>query len=104
VELFDEFPSAIERYERDVRRLFEVMERQLASNESLAGAEYSIADMALWSWIAGYVWSGVIVDGLTHMKRWMDLVGERPAAQRGRNIPPPSDPGKLAESGRSILA
>ena len=100
----EKIPYAIERYQREVRRLFEVMERQLANNEYIAGPEYSIADIALWSWIAGYGWSGVSVDGLTHMKRWMDLIGARAAAQRGRNIPPPSDPGKVAESGRSILA
>jgi len=100
----EKIPYAIERYQREVRRLFEVMERQLSNNEYIAGPEYSIADIALWSWIAGYGWSGVSVDGLTQMKRWMDLVGARPAAQRGRNIPPPSDPSKVAESGRSILA
>lgn len=100
----EKIPYAIERYQREVRRLFEVMERQLANNEYIAGPEYSIADIALWSWIAGYGWSGVSVDGLTQMKRWMDLIGARPAAQRGRNIPPPSDPSRVAESGRSILA
>jgi len=100
----EKIPYAIERYQREVRRLFEVMERQLAVNEYIAGPEYSIADIALWSWIAGYGWSGVSVDGLPQLMRWMDLIGARPAAQRGRNIPPPSDPGKVAESGRSILA
>ena len=100
----EKIPYAIERYQREVRRLFEVMERQLAANEYIAGAEYSIADIALWSWIAGYGWSGVSVEGLPQMKRWMDLIGARPAAQKGRNIPLPSDPGKVAESGRSILA
>jgi len=100
----EKIPYAIDRYQREVRRLFEVMERQLAANEYIAGSDYSIADIALWSWIAGYGWSGVSVDGLPQLKRWMDLVGERPAAQKGRNIPPPTDPGKVAESGRSILA
>jgi GSH-dependent disulfide-bond oxidoreductase len=100
----EKIPYAIERYQREVRRLFEVMERQLAANEYIAGHEYSIADIALWSWIAGYSWSGVSVEGLPQLTRWMNLVGARPAAQKGRNIPPPSDPGKLAESGRKILS
>ena len=100
----EKIPYAIERYQREVRRLFEVMERQLAANEYIAGTEYSIADIALWSWIAGYGWSGVSIDGLPQLTRWMDLIGARPAAQKGRNIPPPSDSTKLAESGRSILA
>ena len=100
----EKIPYAIERYQREVRRLFEVMERQLTNNEYIAGGDYSIADMALWSWIAGYSWSGIKVDGLPQLRRWMDLIGTRPAAQRGRNIPPPADPNKIAESGRSILA
>jgi GST-like protein len=100
----EKIPYAIERYQREVRRLFEVMERQLAANEYIAGPDYSIADMALWSWVAGYSWSGIDVEGLPQLKRWMDLVATRPAAQRGRNIPPPSDPGKLAESARNMLA
>jgi GSH-dependent disulfide-bond oxidoreductase len=100
----EKIPYAIERYQREVRRLFEVMERQLAGNEYIAGSEYSIADIALWSWIAGYSWSGVSVEGLPQLARWMNLVGARPAAQKGRNIPPPSDPNKLAESARKILS
>ena len=100
----EKIPYAIERYQREVRRLFEVMERQLAGHEYIAGDEYSIADIALWSWIAGYSWSGVSVEGLPQLTRWMNLVGARPAAQKGRNIPPPSDPNKLAESARKILS
>ena len=60
----EKIPYAIDRYQREARRLFEVMERQLAGNEYIAGGEYSIADIALWSWVAGYDWSGVSIDGL----------------------------------------
>ena len=100
----EKIPYAIERYQREVRRLFEVMERQLTDHEYIAGPDYSIADMALWSWIAGYGWSGIDVEGLTQLKRWMDLIGARPAASRGRNIPPPADPSNLAESAKKMLA
>jgi GSH-dependent disulfide-bond oxidoreductase len=100
----EKIPYAIERYQREVRRLFEVMERQLTEHEYIAGPDYSIADMALWSWIAGYSWSGIDVEGLTQLKRWMDLIGARPAAARGRNIPPPADASNLAESARKMLA
>ena len=55
---------AIERYQREVRRLFEVLERQLSAHEYVAGKAYSIADIAHWSWIHGYEWSGVNLDGL----------------------------------------
>jgi GST-like protein len=80
------------------------MERQLSGNEYIAGPDYSIADMALWTWVGGYAWSGVSADGLPSLARWIELIGARPAVQRGRNIPPPSDPNKGAESGRAILA
>jgi len=100
----EKIPYAIERYQREVRRLFEVMERQLTANEYIAGPDYSIADMALWSWIAGYSWSGIDVEGLVQFRRWMDLIAARPAAQRGRNIPPPGDPDKLAENARKMLS
>jgi GSH-dependent disulfide-bond oxidoreductase len=100
----EKIPYAIERYQREVRRLFEVMERQLASHEYIAGPDYSIADMALWSWVAGYGWSGVKLEDLSQLNRWMELIAARPAAQRGRNIPPPTDSSKLAESARNILA
>ena len=104
----EKIPYAIERYQREVRRLFEVMERQLAANEYIAGGDYSIADIALWSWVAGYGWSGVSVDGLPQLKRWMDLVGTRPAAQKGRNNPPPADTNtdkaNTIESARKMLA
>jgi GSH-dependent disulfide-bond oxidoreductase len=100
----EKIPYAIERYQREVRRLFEVMERQLSGNEYIAGNEYSIADIALWSWVAGYSWSGVRVDELPQLTRWMNLIGARPAAQKGRNIPPPADPTNVAESARKILS
>ncbi|HET9473137.1 MAG TPA: glutathione S-transferase N-terminal domain-containing protein, partial [Steroidobacteraceae bacterium] len=73
----EKIPYAIERYQREARRLFEVMERQLKEHPYIAGSEYSIADIALWCWVAGYEWSGVSIDGLPALKRWLDLVGSR---------------------------
>lgn len=97
---------AIDRYQREVRRLFEVLDRQLATGEYLAG-EYSIADIATWSWAHHYEWSGVSIDGLPHLKRWIDRIAARRAVQRGRAIPPPQDLGdqdaKTIEKARSIL-
>ena len=103
----EKIPYAIERYQREVRRLFEVMERQLSSNEYIAGAEYSIADIACWTWVAVYGWAGVSEEGLPQLRRWIDLVGARPAVQRGRNIPPSSGKDadtKRVEAARQILA
>ena len=103
----EKIPYAIDRYQREVRRLFEVLERQLAAHEYVAGEEYSIADIAHWSWISGYEWSGVNIDGLPQLARWMKTVGERPAVQRGRAVPPPGDVGEkdktTVDTGRQIL-
>jgi GST-like protein len=103
----EKIPFAIDRYQREVRRLFEVLERQLGKHEYLAG-EYSIADIAHWSWVHAHDWSGVSIEGLTNLQRWLAAVGARPAVQRGRAVPPPVDLGdrdenKTVEGGRKIL-
>jgi GST-like protein len=98
---------AIDRYQRESRRLFEVMERQLEHHPYIANDEYSIADIALHSWVAGHEWSGVSVDGLPGVKRWLDLVGSRPAVVKGRAVPPPLSPeerAKTVESAKKMLA
>ena len=77
---------AIDRYQREVLRLFGVLDRQLASHEYIA-AEDSIADMALWPWVSGYEWSGVSIEEFASLQRWLALVGARPAVQAGRDVP-----------------
>ncbi|SRR5712692_12013211 len=72
------------------RRLFAVFDRQLKDNMFRAGA-YSIADIATWSWVHAYKWSGVSVDGLPHLQRWLNVVAERPAVIRGRAVSEPVD-------------
>ena len=86
----ERIPYAIERYQREVRRLLEMLDTRLAENEFLAG-DYSIADIANWSWVRGYKWSGVTLDGLAHLTRWLDVIGKRPAVQRGVDVPEPVD-------------
>ena len=86
----EKIPYAIERYHREVRRLFEVLDGRLADHEYLAG-DYSIADIANWSWVFGYKWTGVSIDGLKHLRRWLDAIGERPAVRRGKDVPEPTD-------------
>jgi glutathione S-transferase len=82
----EKIQPVIERYQREVTRLFGVLDRQLASHEYIAG-EYSIADMALWPWVSGYEWSGVSVAEFASLQRWLSLVGARPAVQAGRDVP-----------------
>ncbi len=86
----EKIPYAIERYQREVRRLLEVLDGQLEDNEYLAG-DYSLADIANWSWVRGHKWSGVEIDGLDHLARWLEAVGARPAVQRGVDVPVPTD-------------
>jgi len=103
----EKIPYAIDRYQRESRRLFEVMERQLTSSTYIAGEEYSIADIALHSWVAGHEWSGVSIDNLPGLERWLNLVGARPAVIKGRAVPPPLSPEERArtvESAKKMLA
>ena len=86
----EKLPYAIDRYQREVRRLFEVLETRLAETEYLAG-DYSIADIANWSWVHSYKWSGVGLDGLPNVERWLAAVGARPAVKRGKDVPEPTD-------------
>jgi glutathione S-transferase/GST-like protein len=78
---------AIDRYQGECRRLFRVLDGQLREHEYLAG-DYSIADIANWAWVRTHRWSGVEVDDLPHLKRWLDTVRARPAVQRGIQMPP----------------
>jgi GSH-dependent disulfide-bond oxidoreductase len=102
----EKIPYAIQRYQREVRRLYEVYDRRLAEQPFLAG-DYSIADMATWPWIISHEWSGVSVEGLEHLHRWLAEVGERPAVQRGMNVPklwnPRPDVEKFVAGARRIL-
>jgi GSH-dependent disulfide-bond oxidoreductase len=86
----EKIPYAIDRYQREVRRLLEVLDTRLGEAEYLAG-EYSIADIANWSWVHGYKWSGVSVDGLANLARWLDSIAQRPAVRRGKDVPEPTD-------------
>jgi GST-like protein len=82
----EKIPFAIERYQNETRRLYEVLDRRLGEAEYLAG-EYSIADIATWPWVSIHEWAGVAVDDLAHVQRWLAAVGARPAVQRGRDVP-----------------
>jgi GSH-dependent disulfide-bond oxidoreductase len=102
----EKIPYAIERYQREVRRLFGVLDHRLADHDYLAG-DYSIADIATWSWVQGHDWSGVSLDGLPHLQRWHERMAARPAVQRGKAIPSTADlkdhADKAIERARKLL-
>jgi len=84
---------AIDRFTMEVKRQLDVLDKQLAENEYIAGSEYTIADMAIWPWYGGLAkgWlyeSGefLSVQEYKHVQRWADTIGERPAVRRGRKV------------------
>lgn len=88
----EKIPLAIERYQKETRRLYEVLDGQLARQPFLAG-DYSIADMATFPWVRIHDWAGVGIEGLPHLQRWLTAVGERPAVVRGLAVPGKDDGG-----------
>ena len=86
-----EYP--INRFAMEVKRQMDVLDRRLAGNRYLAGDEYTIADMAVWSWY-GALAMGLIyeageflqVNEYTHVQRWTKEIAKRPAVQRGRMV------------------
>jgi len=82
----EKIQPAIDRYQNEGRRLFEVLERQLSRTEYLAG-DYSIADMANWCWVRTHKWSGISIDGLPNLQRWLEAIMARPGVQKGITVP-----------------
>jgi GST-like protein len=99
---------AIDRYAMEVKRQYDVLDRHLATHEYMAGADYSVADIAIWPWY-GAVMLGLAYDNAAtflslgeykNVRRWVDQVAARPAVQRGRLInrkPTDDNPDFVAE-------
>jgi len=82
----EQLPYAIERYTKETRRLYGVMNGHLA-NRAFFAAEYSIADIAIYPWVARHEWHKVDLADYPNVKRWFDTVGARPAVARGMAVP-----------------
>lgn len=89
----EEVPQAIARYRNETRRLYEVVDRHLADRAYLAD-DYSIADIANYAWIRSWYWARIDIEGLVHLKRWMDDLAARPGIARGCEVPPSPGKGK----------
>jgi glutathione S-transferase/GST-like protein len=85
----EKIQPAIDRYQGESKRLFRVLDGYLKDHEYLAG-DYSIADIANFAWVRTHRWSGVEVDDLPNLKRWLDVIRARPAVERGLQAPPSS--------------
>jgi len=82
-------PYAEERYGKEAQRLYGVLERRLADHAFVAG-DYSIADIAIWPWIARYQWQGIDMNAFPNVRRWYREIAQRPAVQKGYKVPDPS--------------
>jgi glutathione S-transferase len=98
----EEVPQAIQRYHNETRRLYEVLERRLEDRDYLAG-DYSIADIANYSWVRSHKWARVGVDGLPNLQRWMDDLAARPGIQRGCQVPPSPGKADLVKAGGAAI-
>ena len=79
-------PYAEERYHKEALRLYGVLDRRLEGRDFVAG-DYSIADIAIWPWIARFEWHRVDLNQFANVKRWYVSIAKRPAVQKGYQVP-----------------
>ena len=82
----EKVPYAIERFSKENRRLYGVLNARLGEVPFLAG-EYSIADIATYPWVLRHEWQQVDLAEYPNVKRWFDTISARPAVQRGIRVP-----------------
>ncbi len=82
----EKIPYAIERYTNEVKRLHRVLDQRLAESEYLAGADYSIADIATFPWVRNPARRGIDLADYPHVRRWHDAIAARPAVMRGVEV------------------
>ena len=79
-------PYAEERYLKEAKRLYGVLDRRLGEVDYVAG-DYSIADMAIWPWISRFEWQTIDMNEFENVKRWYTAIAARPAVRKGYNVP-----------------
>ena len=77
---------AVDRYSNEAKRLYGVLDRRLASHAFVAGAEYTIADIAIFPWLRSWKNQGIDLDDFPHVKAWFDGIAARPAVMRGVEV------------------
>ena len=80
-------PYAEDRYLNETKRLYGVMDKKLGKTGFLACDEYTIADMAVWPWVARFDWQTVNLNDFPNVRRWYLEIMERPATRKGWNVP-----------------
>ncbi len=79
----EKLPYAIDRYTNEAKRIYGVIDKQLAAGKYIAGSQYTIADMAIFPWLRNWANQGIVLSDYPHLKEWFDKLAERPAVQRG---------------------
>ncbi|MCX5514572.1 glutathione S-transferase [Kaistia algarum] len=92
----ERIPYATKRYQDETHRLYGVLNKRLATHEYVAD-DYSIADMAIFSWAAGWETQQFDTSDFPSVKRWIDLLNARPGVQRGMAIKAPVVPVSVAD-------
>ncbi len=77
---------AVNRYTNETKRLYGVMDKRLSQSRFIAGKAYSVADIAIFPWLRSWQNQGIDWADYPHLKKWFDLIGERPAVQRGVQV------------------
>ena len=79
-------PYAEERYLKEARRLYGVLDRRLADHEFVAD-DYSVADIAIWPWVSRFEWQTIDLNEFSNVKRWYVTIANRPAVRKGYDVP-----------------
>ena len=82
----EKIPYAIDRYTNETKRLYGVMDRQLAKSKFIACDKYTIADIAIFPWLRNWANQGIDWADYPYLKAWFDLIAARPAVQRGVQV------------------
>lgn len=83
----EKIPYAIDRYQTETLRLYDVLNTQLSKTEYISGFDYSIADIAIYPWIAAYRFMELSLDKYPAVQRWYETIKQRPAVDRGMKVP-----------------
>lgn len=102
----EKVPYAIDRYVKETNRLYGVLDRRLADRSFVAGADYTIADMASYPWIVPYEKQGQRLEDFPNLQRWFHAIAERPATKAAYARAPEINPdfGKtLSEEAKKVM-
>ena len=82
----EKIPYAVDRYTNEAKRLYGVMNKQLAKSKYIAGPDYGVADIAIFPWLRSWKNQGIDWNDYPHLKGWFDEIAARPAVMRGVEV------------------